>query len=247
MNERSGQKWIDARYNCVTSTDIGKIMGCDDSCSRRMLMDYKLNKIDPQENTSEYTKLLLKLGSEFESAALSECQLKFRNHHISSNGFIPGMTPHPEMNWLTGTPDYIMDHQNGYKCVVEVKTHWNPTPEEARPIQSVETIPLKYWLQIQAYMEILNFDYYGYLWSWTINNGSRCYRIRRDKKFWLTTILPEILLFRNIFEGLDPNIDDLLFKRGQKGELVIKVRNAMVNSSKLLLVDGEFRNHSIPI
>ena len=65
MDERSGEEWKMARYECVTGTDIGKIMGCYDNCSRKRLLESKIKKIDLMENATEYTKILLSLGNEF--------------------------------------------------------------------------------------------------------------------------------------------------------------------------------------
>ena len=104
MNERSGQTWLESRYSCVTGTDIDKIMGCDYRCSRSKLLELKLLKKDPLENADEFTKMLLKLGNEFEPAALSAFQLAFRKRKLIFNGYVPGMTPHPNFTWFTGTP-----------------------------------------------------------------------------------------------------------------------------------------------
>ena len=188
-------------------------MGCDYRCSRSKLLELKLLKKDPLENADEFTKMLLKLGNEFEPAALSAFQLAFRKRKLSFNGYVPGMTPHPNFKWFTGTPDYIMD-LNGYKCVVEIKTHWNESPETATPISCVQCIPLRHWLQVQAYLEILDLQI-GYLWSWTINHGSSCFRINREKMFWDSIVFPEVLFFRSVYEGKHRYKNGLTFKLGE--------------------------------
>jgi hypothetical protein len=116
---------------------------------------------------------------------------------VTAGGYVPGMSPHQELNWFTGTPDYILDCGCGMKAVVEVKTHWYPTTELAKPIATVKDIPLKYWLQVQSYMEILNLDY-GILWSWTLYNGYSQFLMYRTKDFWNDWIKGRIILFRNM-------------------------------------------------
>ena len=62
MNERSGEEWIQARYECVTSTDVVRIMGCEEQCSRKILLKSKFTKTDLMENASDFTKTLLAWG-----------------------------------------------------------------------------------------------------------------------------------------------------------------------------------------
>jgi hypothetical protein len=49
---------------------------------------------------------------------------------------------------------------------------------------SVEMIPLKYYLQIQFYLEIVG-SWHGILFSWTPNNSSKCYHLERDPYLWM--------------------------------------------------------------
>ena len=199
MNERNGNEWLDARYQSVTGTDVGKIMGCDDTTSRQKLCYYKLHKIDPLIHATDYTKRLVRYGGLFENAALGEFRRYFINHDWLYNGYVPGMSPHKDYSWITGTPDYIADLNDNDKCVVEIKTHWSPSPELASPIKIVDTIPLKYWLQVQTYLEILDINE-GFQWSWILLNGYTCFHIARLNDFWNSHILPRILDFRTIWD-----------------------------------------------
>jgi predicted phage-related endonuclease len=172
MNERSGDDWKNKRYECVTGTDISMIMGCN-TILRMALCRSKVNKTELLANTNELTKNYLFLGREFENPALTEFRLEYIRSKRGLSGYVPGMIAHRDHPWLTGTPDYILNHWDGKQILVEVKTHWNPSSEKVWPIMTFDAIPPKYWLQIQAYLLILNLDT-GYIWSWTLKNGFMC-------------------------------------------------------------------------
>ena len=141
-------------------------------------------------------------------------------------------------SWITGTPDYIIDHVNGYKAIIEVKKHWHPSPSEAQPISDVSLLPLKHWLQVQTYLEINDLTV-GYLWSWTILNSHTCLRIRRDRDFFQNVILPEVLKFRHGYllgvscggHYLKELIDQYAFQRCERRDLVQSVRDTMLRHS----------------
>ena len=196
MNQRTGEEWKQARYECVTGTDVAKIMGCDDSCSRKKLMELKIARVDPMDTASDYTKHMVSLGTTFERAALSEFRLVAAQCELGKNGYVPGMSPHPVYDWFTGTPDYILEAPDGTKCVVEIKTHWFPSACEACPMDIMKK---KHWLQVQSYLEILDLNV-GYLWSWTMSNGYALFRIERARDFWNGVVWPQILFFHDIFE-----------------------------------------------
>jgi len=159
-------------------------------------MYQKINKLDPLDSAPEFTKYIVGLGNTFEHAALAHFRRVASEIGIGKVGYIPGMSPHPIYNWFTGTPDYILEAPDGTKCVVEVKTHWYPSVDEARPM---EFMFMKHWLQVQSYLEILNLDV-GYLWSWTMSNGYALFRIDRAKIFWNDVVWPQVFLFRHVFE-----------------------------------------------
>jgi len=217
----------------VTGTDVGKIMGCDEYCSRKKLLESKILKKDLLENASPFTKTLLSLGNQFENPALLECRRCFSNLKIGKDGFVPGMSPHNDYSWFTGTPDYIFDHVNGFKAIIEVKTHWYPSPTEATPISEVSQIPLKYWLQVQAYLEIRDLPK-GFLWSWTLINGNTCFEINRDKEFFNDVIIPELIRFRHSYESkVDGNL--VKFKRSEKKRLVHMIFYQMKLTTRMII------------
>ena len=233
MDERSGQEWLDARFNSVTGTDVAKIMGCDDRVSPQKLLASKLFKLDLMANASEITKDLLKMGTVFEEAALSSFKVSMRG----SEGFVPGMSPHPELNWFCGTPDFIGYRDDGSRFVVEVKTHFWPSPFEATPFPQKEAIPLKHWLQVQSYLEILDIDE-GYLWSWTLSQGATCFRIVRDKEWWSESVAPKLVKFWSILCllkenncDIDPKSINLKWGRGEKQRQLDEVKRMMIETT----------------
>lgn len=174
--ERETQDWKSYRFEAITGTDVGKILGCDSCCSKRKLFESKIQRVDVCENASEITKAFLSLGRKYESLALSD----FLNTDIGESlghGFVPTICQHKTISYFAGTPDYLYPEDS---VLIEIKTHFYPTPNQANPISFPKSIPLKYYLQVQSYLEIMNFDE-GYLWSWTLNNGANLFWIKRDK------------------------------------------------------------------
>lgn len=191
MNQRSGDEWKAARHDVITGTDVGKILGCDSQCSRTKLLGCKIAGIDPAEDASDYAKHLMELGKAFEPVALGAFKEVREAHGLDYEGVVPGMKAHSLVPWFVGTPDFILDDGG---AVVEIKTHFYPSAARARPFECVQRIPSRHWLQVQAYMEILDVDT-GFLWSWTMENGGSCFEIRRAKMFWIQTVMPELSEF----------------------------------------------------
>ena len=246
MNQRSGDEWKAARNQCVTGTDVGIIMGCNQWVTPTKLLYQKITGEEP--NVSEYGKYLMDLGTKFEGSALGGFEFEeMCATGKSVTGFVPGMTPHLEYSWLTGTPDFIIDKW-GEKCIVEIKTHWYPTAKEAMPIQCVEDMPPKHWCQVQTYMEIFNYEF-AYLYSWTLENGSTLFYVKRYKRCWEKSIFPQIQHFRDVYErnmrnpSSGESIEGVLrWGRGQKQATIDIVMEAMRRST----VKVEF-GHERPI
>jgi len=241
MNERSGESWKIARYNSVTGTDVAKIMGCDERITPKMLLYNKLHMIDPLEKADPFTQSLLNLGNKYEGCALSDFRNIFLKKDLSYNGYVPEMSAHRDYHWFTGTPDYICDYWDNLKRVVEVKTHWYPNPQEAMPIKLPEDIPLKYWLQVQSYLEIMDIET-GFLWSWTVQNGGRCHSIQRYREYWTKFVLPRILKFRSLWADAIENpscevdiLNQLVFQRGEKRDLKEITTIAMNDSTSFFM------------
>ena len=235
MDERSGQEWLDARFNSITGTDVAKIMGCDDKVSTQKLLTSKLFKLDLMAKASDITKDLLTMGTIFEEAALSA----FKLSQISIDGYVPGLSPHPFHSWFCGTPDFIGLAEDGSHVVVEVKTHFYPSLSEAVPFPQVEAIPLKHWIQVQSYLEILDLNV-GYLWSWTLYQGATCFRILRDKEWWDNRVFPRISKFWDLMclfkdmstlEDVDKICCSLRWQKGEKMKITDEARERLFETT----------------
>lgn len=228
-------EWIKARYSSVTSTDLGKIMGVDQQTSRKRLLWSKLTKTDLLENCSRVTRDLVTMGQTFEKSAREAFVTKWElsgGDLEEKKGFVPTMHTHPVYDWFTGSPDYLIPER---RIVVEFKTHFFPNAQEAHPILEARSIPLKYYLQVQGYMEIMDYDD-GILVSWTIAQGMTMYWIRRDKRLWIDQILPEIKVFRAWMqyfkmEDLEKDRSLGIFKRGEKVILEDAIIKSMVENT----------------
>lgn len=223
-------EWKLARYDCVTGTDVGTILGVGRE-SKKKLMETKIRRREPFHD--DRTRIYLTLGKNFEMCARET----FRNLLPEyGRGFVPSMHTHPELNWISGTPDYLLPED---KIVVEFKTHFYPSILEASPYESVTSIPLRYYLQVQTYMEILNWDK-GILFSWTTRNGYSLFHIRRDCGLWNDVVLPRLMAFhlamlhwRKVF-GTSADMDwgavvgsCLNFVKGEKAQLETVLMNSM--------------------
>jgi predicted phage-related endonuclease len=220
--ELDKDSWLEARYNSVTCTDLGKILGADDSTSRKKLLWSKINRTDLLQNASPITKRLVQLGHLFEPQARETFVKLWEESGINTKGFVPTMQLHTKHNWFTGSPDYLIPES---KVVAEFKTHFFPDMETVRPIASIEKIPLKYYLQVQGYLEIMDYSV-GYLLSWTLKNGHSMYAIHRDKTLFDELILPSIEEFYGWMKaGSDPEELYKLatFRPGQKSKNVGRI------------------------
>ena len=236
---RAGDAWKLARYDSVTCSDLSVVMGVNRDLSRQKLFKSKLDRIDPLENCGATLRMFLTLGNEFEPAAKSAFE-RYWSLGEGKMGYTPGMTVHPTYDWFTGTPDYVIPESG---IIVEFKTHWWPSISEASPIRSVSAIPLKYYLQVQGYLEIYGYDK-GFLFSWTMANGWRMYMIQRDKAL-MAKVIQEAHLFYGLLQsarkmegpdhaGTEASLkaaNTLKFKRGEKARVIAAVYGSMMENT----------------
>lgn len=245
---RESKEWKDIRFNYVTGTDVGKIMLCDSTCSREKLFKCKLYHTDPCDNVNSYTKTLLELGKSFEELALDDFKMcPYSKVEDLENGFVPTIFRHNNLIYLYGTPDYILP---GKKELLEIKTHFYPSIFNALPITDRHSIPMKYYLQIQAYLEILDYNK-AYLWSWTLNNGASLFIVYRDKSLFNGVIKGIIEFFYSRLESAREcqNLEQLQIskslraKRGEAEILHAKISDSIeVSTSEIGHFYPEFRN-----
>jgi putative phage-type endonuclease len=187
--EQRSVEWKRLRGEGVTGTEVAAILGLNHDVTRKKLI---VQKVTGEEGVfSPVTQNLMFLGTEFERVAKAQYERSYSLFPMKT----PGMFRHRKVPFLTGSPDLVSDPTGpGPRLLVEIKTHFYPALLEARPIESVEKIPLKYYTQVQTYLEILEMDA-GVLFSWTINQGHALYRITRDPVLW-GQILPVVTKFQ---------------------------------------------------
>lgn len=199
------EAWRLARFRHVTATDIGTIMGLNSRCSRVKLLKAKRNGEDTLKDASPELKVILSLGKNFESTAL-QAFLRWRAlRNEDTEGFIPTMHADKYEPYVTGSPDFLIP---GAKVVVEIKTHWGFKMDRATPYENVCDISLPYYLQIQAYLNIMEWEE-GYLVSWTLVNGFTVYSVTRDAVLWKKCVIP---IARQFHSWLDSEIDGRALK-----------------------------------
>jgi putative phage-type endonuclease len=190
--QHGSEEWAARRWDSVTGTDVGKILGQDPETSRLRLLLCKAKKEEPA--STPYGQELMALGREFERVALEEYLLWSREWN---QGKVPNLTVHTDYPWLAGTPDWLNTASN---TVVELKTKFHPSPRLAGVPRSPEEIPLKHYMQVQTYMEILGSEH-GRLLAWSPMNGYSVWEAVRDRQL-MSEVLPELSYFHSQVEEL---------------------------------------------
>jgi hypothetical protein len=155
----------------ISCSEIGKILGMDMNCSRRLLFKSKVEGFRlPTKMTAWLQKRLL-FGSYMEAPAIAWYSKTF-NTHITR---FPLML-HPEFEHIGGTVDGVAEDG----AVIEIKWRTHPTIEAAAPY---EKPPRHQYLQLQGYLQIHGRDY-GYILCCSLHNGCRRFKVLRDDELW---------------------------------------------------------------
>ena len=203
---RESEEWKKERNKRVTGTDLGKILGGDPYMTRMTLILSKLGHKDAMETASDFTKNLMHLGRAYEPLARSLYLERIAGLDPRAEGVdvfyeVPSLRTHRMFNWFAGTPDLLLpasvleQQDEPPQKVVEIKCHFYPTMFEAMPYMIPEQVPLRYWLQVQAYMEILDTDD-AELWSFTLFGGASLFKIDRISGHMMFSVIwPEVEKF----------------------------------------------------
>lgn len=192
--EQGSDAWKEARYEMVTATDVSRILGLDPACSKLKLFRQKIEHVDAADHVDLRSQKMMLLGRNFERTALLSWQslyLKEGRGYLSSPGRRPRLFSHRIHSWLGGSPDWLFESDG---LLVEIKTHWFPSPASAKPMMNVFDLPPKYYLQVQTYLEVLDYEL-AHLYSWTLSQGSHIFAVRRDRVLFQGVVLPELNAF----------------------------------------------------
>lgn len=137
-------------------------------------------------------------------------------------------------DYMGGTPDAVYIDS---RIILEVKTHHMPNSVSAVPYNVVTDIPLKYYLQVQHYLNLVQFDT-GYLISWTFTNGYNIFRIQRDDFLWENTVKPKCDEFYYWMIS-KTNINDksrmAMMRTEERDKILISVRDSMMGNTEKLV------------
>ena len=157
----------------IYCTDIASILGLNNYETAWMLLEKKIeNKYKFLGN--KYTEH----GNKYEKAAIRRYEMQ-NNVEVEKNNLY---CEHPQYKWLTGVVDGKCDNK-----IVEIKCPWT----KKRNLTEKD-IPSHYWVQCQAYMNILEIDETDYV-EYYIEPGSdtdgksgdmSIVTIKRDKNWW---------------------------------------------------------------
>lgn len=208
------EDWVESRRWSVTASDIAAILKVDKYTTTQGLYRDKFSGDPLDDGTNPRLHELLTMGRFFEDTALdtfltatryaaeraegtSDC-FKFGAAYPPRIGFAPGLHAHRDYPWLRGTPDFVLPstRKTPANTVLEIKTHWHPGTLQAVPLLHKLDIPLKYYLQVQTYLSIVNTSD-GLLFSFTVHNGWTLFSIKRDQNLFDVHIVPAALVFYN--------------------------------------------------
>lgn len=226
------EEWLNMRFNYITGTDLGRILGIDKNMTRRGLLItkvYRKNKIFTNPKTLE----IMELGRDYEIYGIYafEEYMRKRGYFIGKRVFDKFFLIHEP--YFGGTPDAIY-LQSG--VLLEVKTHHIPTSLLAKPYQDVNEIPLKYFLQVQHYLNLTEYEG-GYLISWTVANGFTVFYMERDIELLNHLILPKSIEFHRWMRDIDNFDDNIKLARSTTAisDKIIKiVTKSLINSTRIV-------------
>ncbi len=170
------------RKSLITCSDIPAILGVG-YISRQSLLKQKNGITVP---LSPFSQTLVQTGIDFEpSAFLLFRDLFVNNGKIERNFRLIVSDTYP---WFGGTPDALWQTSDGI-FPVELKCRVYPTIVCAFPPLAIQDIPLKYYLQVQGQIFLLNAAF-GFLVLWTFCHGASIWRIEKDDLLWKNMISP---------------------------------------------------------
>jgi len=168
---------------------VGALLGLDKYTSRKRLLETK--KPDwVEKKKGDVLESYMHWGTCMECTALAAVDEFF----FKTDGREPCCRieniVHGQNHRVCGTPDGITK-EIGMFIPIEVKCPAHPSPELCKPYETVDDIPLKYFAQIQTYIELLNAPH-GYLVCWTMFNGMSIFVVHRNLCMFPRLVLPLI-------------------------------------------------------
>ena len=192
--------WHAARKNKLTASNLGGLIGLCSWCTRQETYNRLTGKSTFEGNEAT------RWGNDNEQNAINDYQ--------TATGCLvepSGLHVHTAHMWLAGSPDGLV----GEEGMIEVKC-----PFYRKVAHS--TIPMHYYIQIQALMEIIGRKWCDFV-SWT-PNGFKVHRVTADKELF-EFCLP---YWGHVYSTLQRGVDVLpQFVTGVKGMIVNRVEESM--------------------
>ena len=158
--EQRTAEWYKIRCQMITASQCASILDCDGYTSSEKLLDKKCNP--EQISNTKATQF----GITYEPIAIN-IYSKLYNTKVYELGLIK----HPKYNFIGASVDGITSECNlvEIKCVVSRSIHY---------------IPIKYWIQTQIQMEVLNLEYCDLFQCKFINCSKQEYLLNKKSIFY---------------------------------------------------------------
>ena len=187
----------------INSSSISSVVGKNPFNNRSsvFLKLFKQNNEIPKTNdytpcTSFHKKSPAVLGTLNEKNIL-KLWSQISNKEIKSNLKITKKKLFDLKNtwYLSGIPDGIIEEDNSLLEIKYRTRYFN------------DTIPIYDYIQIQSYMQLLDFPSCHYVQSY--NGELKCEIFKKNDAFWFTEIIPQIIEFSQIYESLCENNSEM--------------------------------------
>lgn len=153
--------WHAARRGKLTASNLGALLGQVSYTSRPQAYRRALG-------IEQFTgNIATQWGTDNELNGITDYTCKTGNVVLST-----GLHVHPKYPWLAGSPDGFV----GDDGMVEIKCPYYKRKDGSSRIH--QTVPVHYWLQVNALLEITERDWCDYV-CWT-PEGMAIYRVSRD-------------------------------------------------------------------
>lgn len=178
--------WNRARTRVMCASEVAAFLGVDRDCSRKKALFRK--SIGYKEDFSAFVLNMFQWGKVMEPVGREKAS-QFLGIPVVQIGSLQ----HCRYPILQGEPDGVAAFE-GHLLPIEIKTRCYPNPQEAVPYQSAYDIPMKHWVQVQVYAELLDAEW-GLLVNVSVNNGCPMFWIPRDRHFFHQFVVPIMACF----------------------------------------------------
>lgn len=165
-------EWFEKRRGKLTASNLGSLLGLVSYCPRKDAYARIFGQESPKPKDDKgnwFKNRALQWGIDHEKDGIMAYMIKTGNIVKET-----GLHTHEKIPWLAGSPDGLV----GEKGMIEVKCPFFKKKDGSSRVH--KSIPVQYYLQMNALLEILDRDWCDYV-CWA-PEGLAIFRVQRDKE-----------------------------------------------------------------